>query len=147
MEIRPGGRKLRFEKLLPAVAQVHGCGVINLTAAGRQRVWAKPRAQLAYLARDWCAMKAIEIARRLHRDASMVSRLCANYEVARVHHRYLLASAAERPSSSQPRPCRPQSILSGNSQVQFAKNLQYLGGRGVRVRRPAGIAGSRHDRR
>src|SRR5439155_24620750 len=79
-EIRAGGRKLGFEKLLPAVAQVHGCGVSNLTAAGRQRAWAKARAQLAYLARDWCAMKAIEIARRLHRDASMVSRLCASYE-------------------------------------------------------------------
>jgi putative transposase len=82
-EIRPGGRKLGFEKLLPAVAQVHGCGVSNLTAAGRQRAWAKARAQLAYLARDWCAMKAIEIARRLHRDASMVSRFCARYEIAR----------------------------------------------------------------
>jgi hypothetical protein len=28
-------------------------------------------------------MKAIEIARRLHRDASMMSRLCASYEGAR----------------------------------------------------------------
>jgi putative transposase len=82
-EIRLGRRRLRFEKLLPAVAQVHGCGVSDLTAVGRQRAWAKPRAQLAYLARDWCAMKAIEIARRLHRDASMVSRLCASYEGAR----------------------------------------------------------------
>ena len=82
-EVRPGGRKLRFEKLLPAVAQVHGCGVIDLTAAGRQRAWAKPRAQLAYLARAWCAMKTIEIARRLQRDASMVSRLCASYEGSR----------------------------------------------------------------
>ncbi len=82
-EIRPGGRKLPFEKLLPAVAQVHGCGVKELTAAGRQRAWAKPRAQLAYLAREWCAMKAIEVARWLNRDASMVSRLCANYEAAR----------------------------------------------------------------
>jgi REP element-mobilizing transposase RayT len=82
-EIRPGGRKISFEKLLHAVAQVHGCGAKDLTAAGRQRAWAKPRAQLAYLARDWCAMKAIEIARRLNRDASMVSRLCANYEAVR----------------------------------------------------------------
>ncbi|MGH7872068.1 MAG: transposase [Candidatus Binatia bacterium] len=82
-EIRPGKRQLRFEKLLPAVAQVHGCAVNDLTAAGRQRAWAKPRAQLAYLARNWCAMKAIEIARRLHRDASMVSRLCAGYEAVR----------------------------------------------------------------
>lgn len=82
-EIRPGGRRLRFEKILPAVAQVHGCGVMDLTTAGRQRAWAKPRAQLAYLARAWCGMKAIEIARRLNRDASMVSRLCASYEGAR----------------------------------------------------------------
>jgi REP element-mobilizing transposase RayT len=82
-EITPSKWKVRFEKLLPAVAQVHGCAVNDLTAAGRQRAWAKPRAQLAFLARDWCAMKAIEIARRLHRDASMVSQLCANYEAAR----------------------------------------------------------------
>jgi chromosomal replication initiation ATPase DnaA len=52
-------------------------------ATGRQRACAKPRAQLAYLARTWCGLKAIEIARRLHRDASMVSRLCASYEGAR----------------------------------------------------------------
>ena len=75
--------QIRFEKLLHAVAKVHGHGVKDLTASGRQRAWARPRAQLAYLARDWCAMKAIEIARRLHRDASMVSRLCTSYEVAR----------------------------------------------------------------
>lgn len=82
-EIRPRIPKIRFEKLVHAVAQVHGCGTKNLTAAGRQRAWARPRAQLAYLARDWCGMKAIEIARRLNRDASMVSRLCAEYEAVR----------------------------------------------------------------
>ncbi len=82
-EIIISRRKQRFEKLLPAVAQVHGCEVSDLSAAGRQRAWAKPRAQPAYLARHWCAMKAIEIARRLHRDASMISRLCASYEGAR----------------------------------------------------------------
>lgn len=82
-EIRPTGRKLRFENILAAVAQVHRCGVGDLTGAGRQRAWAKPRAQLAYLAREWSSMKAIEIARRLRRDASMVSRLCASYEADR----------------------------------------------------------------
>lgn len=81
-EIKIGARKLRFEKLLSAVAQVHGCGVSDLTVAGRRRAWVKPRAQLAYLARQWCGMKAIDIALRLNRDASMVSRLCANYEGA-----------------------------------------------------------------
>ena len=82
-EIRPGGRKLRFETLLVAVARIHGCGVNNLTAAGRQRAWAKPRAQLACLAREWCGTKTIEIGRRLNRDPTMVSRLCASYEAAR----------------------------------------------------------------
>jgi REP element-mobilizing transposase RayT len=82
-EIRPRGPKIRFETLLHAVAQVHGGKAKELTAPGRQRAWAKPRAQLAYLARDWCGMKAIEIARRLNRDASMVSRLCAEYEAVR----------------------------------------------------------------
>ena len=56
---------------------------IRYYAAEPQRAWAKPRAQLAYLARDWCGMKAIEIARRLHRDVSMVNRLCAEYEAIR----------------------------------------------------------------
>jgi len=49
----------------------------------RQRAWARTRAQIAYLACQWCAMKATEIARQLHRDASMVSRLCASYEAIR----------------------------------------------------------------
>lgn len=75
--------EVSFEVLLRAVAQVYGCKPRDLTAAGRRRTWAKSRAQLAYLAREWCAMKAVEIARRLHRDASMVSRLCANYETDR----------------------------------------------------------------
>jgi hypothetical protein len=82
-EIRLTKPKIRFEKLLRVVAQIHACEAKDLTAAGRQRTWSKPRAQLAYLARDWCGMKAIEIAHRLNRDASMVSRLCAEYEAVR----------------------------------------------------------------
>jgi chromosomal replication initiation ATPase DnaA len=80
-EIRASTRKISFEQLLHAVAQVHDCKAKDLTAPGRRRDWAKPRAQLAYLAREWCAMKAVEIADHLHRDSSMVSRLCAIYEV------------------------------------------------------------------
>jgi chromosomal replication initiation ATPase DnaA len=82
-EITPGGRKIEFEKLLQAVARAHGCEAKDLLAPGRQREPARPRAQLAYLAREWCTMKAIEIARRLQRDPSMISRLCANYEAVR----------------------------------------------------------------
>jgi putative transposase len=82
-DIKPRGPKIRFAKLLHAVVQVHGCRTKDLSAPRRQRAWAKPRAQLAYLAREWCAMKTIEIARQLNRDASMVSRLCASYEAVR----------------------------------------------------------------
>jgi putative transposase len=82
-EIRPGGRKLRFEKLLQAIAKVYGSRSEDITAIRRQRGWTKPRRQLAYLSRVWCRMKATEIARRLKRDASMVSRLCASYEADR----------------------------------------------------------------
>jgi hypothetical protein len=82
-EIRPGRRRLRFEKILPLWRRFMVAESWNLTTAGRQRAWAKPRAQLAYLARAWCGMKAIETARRLNRDASMVSRLCASYEGVR----------------------------------------------------------------
>ena len=82
-EIKPGGPKIQFEKLLIGVAQVHGCAVKDLSAPGRQRAWTKPRALVAYLARQWCAMNTIEIAHRLNRDPSMVSRLCASYEAVR----------------------------------------------------------------
>jgi len=82
-EIRPRSRKIPFEKLLHAVAQFRGCKAKDLTASGRQRAWVNARAQLAYLAREWCGMKTVDVARRLNRDASMVSRLCADYEAAR----------------------------------------------------------------
>ena len=82
-EIRPGRGRLRFEKLLQAIAKVSGRRAEDLTAAGRHRVLTKSRAQLAYLSRVWCSMRATDIARRLNRDASMVSRLCATYEADR----------------------------------------------------------------
>ena len=82
-EIQPGRGRLRFEKLLQAIAKVYGRRAEDLTAAGRHRVLTKSRAQLAYLSRVWCSMKATDIARRLNRDASMVSRLCATYEADR----------------------------------------------------------------
>jgi chromosomal replication initiation ATPase DnaA len=88
--------KLRFEKLLHVVAKVHGHGIKDLTASGRHRAWAKPRAQLAYLAREWCSMKAIEIARQLHRDASMVSQLCALSSRSRSQGRKNIAEVIDK---------------------------------------------------
>jgi hypothetical protein len=57
----------------------------------KQRIFGEPhwpvlgdrRGVSGYLARSWCGMKAIEIARQLNRDSSMVSRFCANYEAFR----------------------------------------------------------------
>ena len=69
---------MRFDGLLNALAQAQGCKAIELTAPGRTRAWVQPRAQLAYLARHWCGMKTVEVAGRLHRDPSMISRLCAD---------------------------------------------------------------------
>ena len=43
--------------------------------AGRQRQWVAARAQLVYLAREWSGLTTKELGRRLHRDASMISRL------------------------------------------------------------------------
>jgi len=72
-----------IEKLLQAVAAVHGCeGKVPL-AGGQQLRLAMPRAQLAYPARYWCALKATEIARRFERDPSMFNQLCRIYESAR----------------------------------------------------------------
>ena len=81
-EIKAWPRRLPFEQLLHAVAKVYGTSPQTIIAAGRQCALTKPRRQLAYLARAWCGMKAIEIARKLNRDASMVSRLCGDYETA-----------------------------------------------------------------
>ena len=81
-EIRPRRPKIQFETLLHAMAQVHDCQAKELTAKGRRRAWVGPRVQLAYLAREWCGMKTTGIARRLNRDASMISRLFGEYETA-----------------------------------------------------------------
>jgi hypothetical protein len=51
-----------------------------LLQAGRQRQWVAPRAQLVYLAREWCGLTTKELGRRLHRDVSMISRLYGWYQ-------------------------------------------------------------------
>jgi len=54
-----------------------------LLQAGRQRQWVAVRAQLVYLAREWCGLTTKELAGRLHRDASMISRLYGWYQTHR----------------------------------------------------------------
>ena len=51
-----------------------------LLQAGRQRQWVAARAQLVYLAREWGGITTKELGRRLHRDASMISRLYGWYQ-------------------------------------------------------------------
>jgi REP element-mobilizing transposase RayT len=78
-EIRSNGRRIGFDKLLKALAETHGVEGKVLTDRSRKRQWAKARAQLAYLAREWSGLTAKDVGQRLHRDPSMVSRLCAWY--------------------------------------------------------------------
>jgi ribosome-binding protein aMBF1 (putative translation factor) len=51
-----------------------------LLQAGRQRQWVAVRAQLIDLAREWSGISTKELGRRLHRDASMISRLYGRYQ-------------------------------------------------------------------
>jgi REP element-mobilizing transposase RayT len=82
-EVEISGKKLGFARLLEAMAETHDVKSGDLLSAGRQRRWVATRAQLVYLARQWCGLTAKELGRRLHRDASMISRLHAWYETHR----------------------------------------------------------------
>ena len=82
-EVNIPGKRVRFAQLLEAISAVRDVGSKELLAAGRQRRWVVVRAQLVYLARQWCGLSTKELGRRLHRDASMISRLSGWYEAHR----------------------------------------------------------------
>jgi len=82
-EVEIEAKKVGFARLLQAVCAVHEVDSKNLLQAGRQRRWVAARAQLVYLAREWCGLTAKELAGRLHRDASMISRLYGWYQTHR----------------------------------------------------------------
>jgi hypothetical protein len=82
-EVELRGKKVGFTRLLQAVSDTHGVESGLLLRPGRQRRWVAVRAQLVYLARQWCGLTAKELGRRLNRDASMISRLYAWYETHR----------------------------------------------------------------
>lgn len=79
-EIEVKGAKISFGRLLDVVANEHEVGAGELTGTGRQRKWVRARAMLVYLAREWSRMTSKELAGRLHRDPSLMSRLYAMYE-------------------------------------------------------------------
>ena len=82
-EVEVIGKKVGFEQLLRAVCALHDIERKVLLEAGRQRQWVMARAQLVYLAREWCGETTKVLGRRLHRDASMISRLYGWYQTHR----------------------------------------------------------------
>jgi hypothetical protein len=81
VEIR--GKKKGFVRFIEAISEAHSVDGELLLRAGRQRRWVAVSAQLVYLARQWCGLMAKELGRRLHQDASMISRLHGWYETHR----------------------------------------------------------------
>ena len=79
-EVEVKGPKVPFGRLLEAVAKEHEVKPGDLTGRGRQRQWVRARAMLVYLAREWSRVTSKELGGRLHRDDSLISRLCAMYE-------------------------------------------------------------------
>jgi hypothetical protein len=84
-EVMVKGPKIRFARVLQAVATVTGHSPDHLVRTGRQRNRGAARALLVYAARDWSGLSVKDLGRRLHRDPSMVSRLYAHYVAARRH--------------------------------------------------------------
>ena len=74
------GRRASFTRLLEAICHLHEVDSKALVQAGRQRQWVAVRAQLVYLAREWSGLTTKHLGRRLHRDASMISRLYGWYQ-------------------------------------------------------------------
>ncbi len=61
------------------MAEATGQSTDRLVRAGRQRDRVEARALLVYAAREWSGLTVKELARRLHRDPSMIRRLYAGY--------------------------------------------------------------------
>jgi REP element-mobilizing transposase RayT len=79
-EIEIKAQRVGFARLLEAICALREVDSKALLQAGRQRQWVAARAQLVYLAREWSGITTKELGRRLHRDASMISRLYSWYQ-------------------------------------------------------------------
>ena len=96
-EIKLPGPRAKLSTLLRLTAQAYNENERDLVRPGRQRKWVKPRATLVFLAREWSRASVKEIARRLHRDPSIVSRLYSLYATDRdLNKERLLAQQLER---------------------------------------------------
>lgn len=67
--------RVPFRTILTAVATVYAITPHQLIAPGRPRALVPARAMLVGLARQWSDLTVRELAQRLHRDPSMISRL------------------------------------------------------------------------
>ncbi len=86
-EIEVPGPRAKFSQLLRLTAEAYGMRERDLVQAGRQRKWVRPRSMLVYLAREWGRASVKEIGQRLHRDASIISRLYSAYAADRDRNR------------------------------------------------------------
>jgi len=86
-EIEVPGPRAKFSQLLRLTAEAYGMRERDLVQAGRQRKWVRPRSMLVSLAREWGRASVKEIGQRLHRDASIISRLYSAYAADRDRNR------------------------------------------------------------
>jgi REP element-mobilizing transposase RayT len=86
-EIEVPGPRATFANLLHWTAESFGVKEKELVAEGRQRRYVRARSMLVYLAREWGRVSVKEIARRLHRDPSIISRLYFAYAAERDHNK------------------------------------------------------------
>ena len=77
---RQKGRGQIFVRRLEAICALREVDSKALLQSGRQRQWVAARAKLVYLAREWSGLTTRELGRWLHRDPSMISRLCGWYQ-------------------------------------------------------------------
>ncbi len=89
-EIVVPGPRAKFTELLRLTAKAYGVNERDLVQPGRQRKWVRARSLLVYLAREWGRENVKEIARRLHRDSSIISRLYSTYAADRDENKEIL---------------------------------------------------------
>jgi chromosomal replication initiation ATPase DnaA len=77
-EREPVRIKVKYPRLVEAVASLYGIEAGRLVGTERKRSWVEPRSPLVYAAQEWCGIEARVVAEH-HRDASMISRLHAAY--------------------------------------------------------------------
>ncbi len=82
-EIEKRGKKIPFSELVGVVAKEYGVDPDILLGRGLNRSLSGARLMLVYLGREWSRISNRELARRMSRDPSLVSRLYSRYTASR----------------------------------------------------------------